>query len=316
MTDLTIIIVTYKGWKRLEMCLEAVAAFSGEAFSKEVIIVDNTPDPGEISPLKSVYPEFTYIHNTINGGYGYAVNKGVEICSGRYILVLNPDTVAGESAVKDLLAAAEKHPEFSIISCRQVNEKGKECNVMSSFPQFRNLTGFMRSIFRKKPFGAEGDFIFPDWVSGSVMLLSKESFQRLGGFDDDYWMYFEDVDICKRAWDSGSKVALLQNAVIEHNHGGSSRIDLKTTSLTKTEVHISRHVYFSKHSRGVGGAGIQIFLVFNNLITNLILTVPGLIFFFIPKIFIRTLIFKRLVIYYMNALSGRSWISPGSVNHR
>lgn len=314
MTELSIIIVTYRGWMRLDKCLFSLAAFSG-ALSIEVIIVDNTPDKDEISPIMAKYPSFTYLHNNINGGYGYANNKGVEHSSGKYLLILNPDTVAGESAVTSLLVVVKKHPEFAIVSCRQVNEKGRECNVMSSLPEFRNLTGLIRSVSGKKSFPADGEFIFPGWVSGSVMLMSKERFNALGGFDDDYWMYFEDVDICKRARDSGGKVVLLQNVSIEHNHGGSSRIDLRTASLTKTEVHISRHVYFSKHRKGLQMVAIQGFLVLNNLVTNFLLALPGLLFFFIPKIFIRALIFRRLVSYYLIAAAGRSWISPRSVNN-
>lgn len=315
MTDLSIIIVTYKGWNRLDLCLSSLKAFSGERFSKEVIVVDNTPDQNEISEVKSKYPGFTFIHNIINGGYGYAVNIGVEHCTGRYILVLNPDTVAGETAVLSLVEAAEKHPEYPIISCRQVNEKGKECNVMSSFPGFRNLTGLMRSFTGKKAFPSEGNFIFPDWVSGSVLLMRNETFRKLNGFDDDYWMYFEDVDLCKRASLLGN-VALLNDTVIEHNHGGSSRVNPETTALTKTEVHISRHVYISKHKKGPERSGIQLFLILNNLVTNLIAAIPGLILFFIPSLRIRTLIFAKLVAYYLGSAANGSWISPRSVNYR
>lgn len=159
------------------------------------------------------------------------------------------------------------------------------------------------------------DIIFPDWVSGSVILIKKESFGKLNGFDDDYWMYFEDVDLCRRVRDNGGEVAFIKNVTIEHNHGGSSRINLKTTSLTKTEVLISRHLYLSKHLKGFERVLVQIFLVLNNLIPGFILALAGLVLFFIPKLFCRTLIFFRLVGYYFNALLKLSWISPRSIRN-
>lgn len=316
MTDLSIIIVTYKGWKRLEKCLEPLSSFRNEVFRKEVIIVDNTPDPEEISTIKHRYPGFTYIHNTVNCGFANGSNTGAVIAAGKYLLFLNPDTVASEASIDTLVSTAEKNPDWFILSCRQVNEKGKECIVTGTFPEFLTLTGTMRALFGKtKKDLVNSDIVFPDWTSGSVILIRKKYFDDLHGFDQDFWMYFEDMDLCRRAWNSGGKVALLKDCTIEHNHGGSSRIDTVTASLTKTEVHISRHVYISKHKAGMARVGIQFFLVVNNLITNLLTAVPGLVLFFVPKIFVRTLIFKNLVVYYIRSAYRQTWISSRSVNH-
>ena len=141
-------------------------------------------------------------------------------------------------------------------------------------------------------------------------------FQNIGGFDEDFWMYFEDVDICKRVTDRGGKIASCNTVSIEHNHGGSSRINIRTSSLTKTEVHISRHVYISKHTKGVEKHLIQIFLVLNNLLSSSLMALAGLILFFIPKIFARTVIFVRLITFYSGAAIRQSWISLRSVNSK
>lgn len=316
MTDLSIIIVTYKGWQRLDKCLASLESISGSRFSKEVIIVDNTPDPDEISSIKNKYTSFKFIRTPVNGGYGYGVNHGAKTASGKYLLVLNPDTVVSQPAIDHLVEFAQNDSANAIISCRQVNEKGRECNVNGVFPAFLNLTGILRSIFRPPLPVKKGNIIYPDWISGSVMLIARSTFDKLNGFDEDFWMYFEDTDICRRLSESGGEVALLTDTVIEHNHGASSRTDIKTTSLTKTEVHISRHVFISKHIKGFKGAAIQTFLVINNLLTNMLVAVPGLVFFFIPKIFARALIFKNLVAYYTNSIQKGTWISPRSVNYR
>jgi GT2 family glycosyltransferase len=329
MTDLSVIIVSYKGWGPLTKCLKALNAFTGEKFSTEVIVVDNNSGDDMINKIAVQFPRFTFVHNEVNGGFASGCNLGARSAGGRFLLFLNPDTVASESEVGKLIDIAIKNPDITILTCRQVNEKGTECNVTGPFPGFNNLTGFQRAVSKllspevkmknkspEIPLEAfYSDIEFPDWVSGSVILMRKDSFLSLHGFDDDYWMYFEDVDICRRVSDSGGVIAYCRDTTIEHNHGGSSRTDLKTTSLTKTEVFISRHVYISKHKKGTGKFLIQTFLVLNNLITGGLTALMGLVLFFIPKAFARTLIYFRLIRYYVNSTFRSSWISPRSVNY-
>jgi GT2 family glycosyltransferase len=321
MADLSIIIVSYKGWERLTKCLEALKSFTGKNFSIEVIVVDNKSGDETIYKIEKQFSKFRFIHNEINGGFANGCNLGSKSAAGEFILFLNPDTVASESEVEKLLNIAKQNPAFSILSCRQVNENRKECIVSGPFPQFFNLTGFQKAIFGKRKSGRisektdqEAKLLFPDWISGSVVLIRKELFQKIKGFDEDFWMYFEDVDLCKRVRNIPGEIAFCRNITIEHNHGGSSRINLKTASLTKTEVHISRHIYISKHKTGLDKVLIQTFLIINNLISGGLMALLGLLFFFVPKLFARTLIYFRLINYYTGSLFRRSWISPRSVN--
>ena len=319
MTDLSIIIVCFKGWERLNKCLEALNSFKGENFRAEVIVVDNKSDDDTINKIEIRFPKFRFIYNKINGGFANGCNLGAGNASGEFLLFLNPDTVASESEIEKLLNIAKQNPEFAILSCRQVNEKGKESVAYGPFPSMFNLTGFQRAIFgnrmselrRQTP-----EVSFPDWISGSVVLIRQTTFRQISGFDEDFWMYFEDVDLCRRIRKIDSEIAFCRNITIEHNHGGSSRINLKTASLTKTEVHISRHVYVSKHKTGIEKYVIQTFLVLNNLISGGIMAFLGLLLFFIPKVFSRTLIYYKLIRYYIGSLFRLSWISPRSVNFR
>jgi GT2 family glycosyltransferase len=227
--------------------------------------------------------------------------------------------------VEKLLNIARENQSFGIVSCRQVNENGKESIASGPFPMLWNLTGFQRSIFGgrnsndsgRKPQAAHRvpEISFPDWISGSVVLIRKEIFREINGFDEDFWMYFEDVDLCRRIRNLDLEVAFCKNVTIEHNHGGSSRVNLKTASITKTEVHISRHLYISKHKTGLDRIAIQTFLVINNLISAGLMALLGLLFFFVPKLFARTLIFFRLIRYYVGSVFRLSWISPRSVNY-
>jgi GT2 family glycosyltransferase len=148
------------------------------------------------------------------------------------------------------------------------------------------------------------------------MLISIDDYHSLKGFDEDYWMYFEDVDLCKRATNIGGLIAFCNNITIEHNHGGSSRINKAVASLTKAEVQISRHIYFSKHKSGIQKVLIQFFLISNNLISFGLVAFAGILLFFIPKLFLRTLIYIKLIRYYASVLTSGSWESHMSVNYR
>ncbi len=323
MTDLSIIIVSFRGYGRLRQCLDSLKNISGQKLTTEVIIVNNCPGDEVFYSIEKQYPGFRFIDNKTNGGYSNGCNVGASVATGKYFLMLNPDTVVTEEALEALLSAARSNPSFIITSCRQVNEKGRENIAWGPFPEFKNLTGFMRAVSgsdyksqRKMNQEFSSRFFFPDWVSGSVILISKGDFARLNGFDEDFWMYFEDVDLCRRARNLGGEVAFCSDIVIEHNHGGSSRINKNTASLTKTEVIISKHLYISKHKEGFNKLNIQTFLVLNNFISFGLLAIAGVIFFFIPKLYLRTLIYVRLLDYYSGSLLRGSWISPRSVNFR
>jgi GT2 family glycosyltransferase len=319
MTDLSIIIVCHKGWPRLYKCLEALNSFTGATFSIEVIVVDNKSEDEEILKIEKQFPKFRFIYNKINGGFANGSNLGARHASGDFILFLNPDTVAAESEIEKLLNTAKQNREFTLVSCKQLSEKGKESIAYGPFPDLFNLTGFQRAIFkslRPQTKNPVPDISFPDWISGSVVLIRQDTFNKLNGFDEDYWLYFEDVDLCKRIRDSSGKTAFCNFVTIEHNHGGSSRINSKTTNLTKTEVYISRHVYISKNKRGIEKLLIQTFLVINNLISGSLMALLGVVFFFIPKVYSRTLIYCNLINYYSASLFRLSWISPRSVNFR
>lgn len=318
MTDLSVIIVSYKGWDKLIKCLSALNGFTGNKFIFEVIVVDNNSEDDNILKIENQFPSFKFIHNAVNGGYANGINLGCKAAHGEFILILNPDTIASEPAIEKLLMTARSNSDYIIISCRQVNEEGRETKSFGEFPSLFKLTGLQRFISSlisgkadKKLSG--GPVIFPDWVSGSVILTRKDLFEQINGFYEGFWMYFEDVDLCKRVRNSGRKIALLRDVTIEHSHGGSSRINLRTKSITKSEVKFSQHVYISRNLRGIERVFSQIFLVANNLISGFLMAVIGLVLFFIPEIFVNTLIFYRLAKYYTISLVNKTWISPRSV---
>jgi len=306
--DLSVIIVSYRGWGRLSRCLDALSAFNFKSFSMEVIVVDNNSGDGIINDFEKKFSRFRFIKNSINGGYAYGCNRGAESANGDFLMILNPDTVVSEKEIEELLVNAKRHPEYYILSCRQVREDGKGSIGAGKFPGL--------SSGNLIPFEPDSDLTFPDWVSGSLMLFRRETYTLLNGFDESFWMYYEDVDICKRARNAGGVIAFYNDIVIEHNHGGSTRINLQVTSVTKCEVQISRHVFIRKHYNGLKRFLLQFLSVADNIVTATLTGVLGLVFFFVPKLFVRSLIMFRITKYYFGAMKRRSWISPRSVMYR
>lgn len=314
--DISIIIVNYKSWKHLSDCLDALKNFKKNKFSFEVIVVDNFSNDGLLNEFLKKYSEFTFIENSGNNGFANGCNLGALNSVGNHLLFLNPDTIADEKTIYFMLKKASSNPEYGIVSCNQVNSNGSSEKIDRLFPSPLTLFGLLRVFFRSfsKNTKENKKLIFPDWVSGSVILISRKWFQKVNGWDEDYWMYYEDVDLSKKVRGEGGEVVLLKNKSIIHNHGGSSRINLKTAAITKTEVLISKHVYIHNHFNGALKFVMFFGLIFVNIIFKFILALIGIIFFFIPKLKLNLYLFIEMVKYYYHTLKKGSWLSSRSMN--
>lgn len=321
MPDLSVVIVNYKSWPRLGHCLDSLKVIAENQFTFEVIIIDNVSNDGKLEKFQAKYSGFRFILNAGNNGFANGCNLGAEFAKGDYLLFLNPDTVINEQALLEMLMKVRVSKANSIISCRQIKEDGSEDRPFGKFLSPSTLTGWLRALNRilkgrGKELLNETEFGTPDWVSGSVVMISKKSLLNIGGWDEDFWMYFEDVDLCKRARGEGGDVIFLRDVTLEHNHGGSSRLNIRVKTITKTEVNISRHVYISKHEKGFKGIYMQTFLVLDNLIVGFVPAFIGALFFFDKRMFVTPMIYFSLCKYYLNAISHRTWISPRSVRYR
>jgi GT2 family glycosyltransferase len=284
--------------------------------------VDNFSNDGQFPIFKQKYSKFTFIENTGNNGFSDGCNFGASIATGSHFLFLNPDTKLTFEALETLLQTAVSHPEIGILSCLQINENNVFYKQNNLFPALGRFFGISRAIFRKlnkakleERFNTTTDLFYPDWVTGAVIFISKNWFDKIKGWNEDYWLYFEDVDLCKKVSDLGGKVAVTRKATVFHQHGGASRINVKTKALTKTEVIISKHVYISNQF----STGIQIYLqsllIIRVLLEKTLLSVISLFLFFIPKLKVNRLMLKNVSVYYFNALQKQTWISPRAMNY-
>ena len=321
MTDLSIIIVNFRGWIRLAKCLDSLTNIDDSRFSFDVVIVDNHSNDGLLESFQERYPRFLFVKNSGNNGFSNGCNLGVKHTNGGCLLFLNPDTVITADAIFELLIETRSRKLCSIVSCQQVREDGSHERPYGHFLTPLTLTGWLRGLAKiglwkplKKAIETD-DFIYPEWVSGSVIMILRDSLKVLGGWDQDYWMYFEDVDLCNRAGRLGGEIVLIKRCCVEHNHGGSSRINWRVTALTKSEVNISRHVYISKHEVGFKAVMMHTFLLINNLLLGFIPALLGLSLFFVKGLFASANSYFQLVGYYARRLASCNWLSHRSVNY-
>ena len=321
MPDISIIIVNYKGWKRLKQCLDSLKLITDSRFSHEVIIIDNLSNDGQLEVFIEFYPAFTFIVNSGNLGFASGCNLGASKSHGSFLLFLNPDTIITADALFSLFKEILTRKKYSIISCGLVNENGTKERLNRNFLSVFTVTGWLRALNRlvgrqkERLFFQTGDYLYPDWVSGSVIMISRESFIELGGWDEDFWMYYEDVDLCRRAKLQNGEIVILKNTSIVHSHGGSSRINQKTTALTKTEVNISRHIYVSKHETGSRAILMHLILILDNMVLGLPVAIAGMLFFFINRLNIKSRVYFKLANFYLERINSNTWLSKRSVNY-
>lgn len=252
MSSLSIIIVSYRCWSRLDACLQSLAA--QDLHGLEVIVVDNHSDDGCAQDFVAQHPQVQFILQDINGGFAQACNKGASIATGEWLLFLNPDTILQPNTLLPLLERVNKEPDWKLIGIRQINEKGKDTRPHGIFlewwnvwPPIKSLQALIMGSAKSRSKWSNDPISFPDWISGSFVLIRKTDFVELGGWDERFWMYCEDMDLSKRAADKGWKRVMYNNITCMHSHGGSSRINPTVKALTKSHVIISTIKYLHKH---------------------------------------------------------------------
>ena len=236
---------------RLALSLEAGA----QGLPLELRVVDNDSGDGSVERLREALPDAAVIEMGRNAGFGSGVNRAVAEAQGRYLFILNPDTVVYPAAIVRLVEFLEAHPEVALGAPLMVDSHGTRHPSARRFPTagaaiFRNT--FMGRLFPRNRFthGYLMDDLATDrptevdWVSGSAMMVRRSDFEAVGGFDEGFFMYCEDIDICKRLWESGRAVAFVPDARVEHKIGASSD---KVQGPMILAHHRSMLRYYRKH---------------------------------------------------------------------
>ena len=272
--DISVIILNWNTKDLLRNCLASLSC-PGTDFRLEAIVVDNSSEDGSREMVLEEFPEAILIVNPTNIGFGAGNNVAVPEAKGRYLLFLNSDTTVMEGALLKMLRYADLNPTIGILGPKLLNGDGSLQFSCRRYPQiamafFRNT--FLGKLFPKNPF--TNDYLMQDWdhstpldvdwVSGAALMIRRTLVDQIGCFDEDFYMYCEDVDLCWRANhapfsaaprenvnfgselspQSNWRVSYFPEAVIYHLIGKSS--DQAPTRMSY-EFHRSQYLFYKKH---------------------------------------------------------------------
>ncbi len=212
--ELSVIIVSYNVKHFLEQCLLSVRKASRDIGCK-VFVVDNNSADGSCSMVRSEFPEVKLIMNNVNRGFSAANNQALKIAEGKFILLLNPDTIVEEDTFKKCISFMDSHPDAGIVGVRMIDGKGRylpesKRGIPTPETAFFKMMGFPRLFPRSERFNryylGHLDHLQTsraDAISGAFMFLRRETVLKAGHFDNDYFMYGEDIDYSYRLMKAG-----------------------------------------------------------------------------------------------------------------
>jgi GT2 family glycosyltransferase len=249
MVPLSIIIVNWNTKEFLLPCLSSI--FEKEkGISREVIIVDNGSQYGNVNEVKNTFPLVHLIENEKNLGFAKAANQGLQKASGRYALLLNPDTQVKDGAIERLVSFMDAHSDVGVAGAQLLNADGSKQNSIANFPSLGTELlnkSLLRWLFPKKFPGKEGNYSEPievDSVIGACLMVRRDTLDQVGLLDEDYFLFLEETDWCYRMKREGWKVYHIPQAEVYHFQGKSAE---KEKERARVEYFRSRYHFFKKN---------------------------------------------------------------------
>ncbi|MGB5512800.1 MAG: glycosyltransferase family 2 protein [Woeseiaceae bacterium] len=315
---LSIVTVNYHSWSHLEAALVALQKDFPDDW--EVIAVDNESKQESLSEFSARFPWVKFIGNPVNSGFGAGCNIGVKAATGEQLLFMNPDVIASCQSIQALIDIKAKH-NIGIVAPQQVSKHGKPQKVFDDFPSVLNQSKTLKALLRvllpsrfPDPRADHEAITYCDWVTGSALLIDRADFDAVGGWAEDYWMYVEDADLCRKAHDKGLTVAYVPEVEVIHAHGGSSRINIDVKSMTKLEVIISKHVYTARHTAGLERWLTHTLIILLRLPMLIVASILDLFTLRrVPVLRVRNRMLAGLLKYYSGVIRTGSWLSPRAI---
>jgi GT2 family glycosyltransferase len=256
---ITFVTVAYKGPELIRNLLKGVELAKFD-FPFEYILVNNNAGDATAEIVKEQFPWVTYVDAPGNVGFAAGNNIGFRLAKGEYVMCVNPDLTIFPGEVEKLVQYADAHPEFGIVGPRLLNPNG---TIQKNFHRFPSplIPVYRRTLMGKTPWGKRAiaryflEDVDPmslrevDGLFGAALLIRKKALEDFGHFDEGYFMYFEDVDLCRRAWEKGWKVGYFPDACFVHYHQRESYSKQPWKSLFNplSRAHIASAVrYFRK----------------------------------------------------------------------
>lgn len=257
MLDLSFVVVSWNAKQYLVECLKSIET-EAASFRYEIIVVDNGSSDGTIENLQANFPGVILICNGENLGFAKANNIGINKCKGKYICLINSDVKLLQECICSMVQYINAHPSIGILGPRIFNSDHTKQNSCKYFPTL--LSEFFRAvaldaIFKNtrfnvvfKPHSSPDVITSVDVLSGCFWMVRKEAFDEAGLFDERFFIYAEDKDLCKRFKEKGWKIVYNPNAQAIHYGGASSAnapirfyIEMQLANLQYWEKHFNRH---------------------------------------------------------------------------
>ncbi len=234
--DLSVIVVNWNVRDLLRCCLASVLYPHPHTPtpppSLEIIVVDNASTDGSVEMIRAEFPQVSLIANADNRGFPAANNQGIAAAQGRYVLLLNPDTEIVGDALTTLVRYMDTHPDVGMVGPQLLHPNGCVQSSRRRFPTLATLflestwleSWAPRSLLRRYYFLDQPDDVTldVDWITGAAMLTRREAIQQVGGLDESFFMYSEELDWCRRVKAAGWRVVYHPAAQVVHHVGQSS----------------------------------------------------------------------------------------------
>lgn len=267
MADLSIIIISWNVREFLAACLDSITAHTGD-LNVEVVVVDSYSSDGTVDMVRDRYQWVRFLPQSSNLGFTRGNNLGLAAAQGRHLMLLNPDTEVVDDALPRMVHYLDEHPDVGVVGPHTLNSDGSTQSTRRRFPNF--VTALFESTWLQ-PFAprsmldryyardiADSEIAEVDWVQGSALMIRRKAYGQIGGLDEQYVMFSEEMDWCKRVRNAGWRVVYLGDAQIVH-HGG------KSTEQVSAMAHIyfqtSKIRYFRKFHGPLAAVALRVFLV-------------------------------------------------------
>ncbi len=230
--DVSILIVHTFKKKSLRQTLRGIVR-SAPRCAYEIIIIDNNPPAGVAEMLKKEFPWIRHLPQAKNLGFGGAMNQGINIAKGEYVLIFNPDIVVSPGALDELKAFMDDNADVGIAGPKLTNPDGSLQYSCVRQPTFM-LPAYRRTFLGKLPHASaaveeylmqdvsHNEIINVDSLMGAALFTRRAHLDQVGLFDEQFFMYYEDNDLCRRFWENGFRVVYMPMATMMHYHGRAS----------------------------------------------------------------------------------------------
>jgi N-acetylglucosaminyl-diphospho-decaprenol L-rhamnosyltransferase len=238
-----------------DLVLRCIGALNADGVD-QIVVIDNASVDGSVEAVRARDPDVDLVALSTNVGFGAAVNRAIARTAAPYVLIVNPDVVVEPGSTKELVGVLDAHPDIGVVAPRIETEAGRLYESARRFPSFGDALGhaFLHFVWPSNPYSRrykmtdwDHGAADVDWVAGTHLLVRRTAWDEIGGFDERFFMYMEDVDLCRSMAGHGWRVRYEPRARVVHGIGRST--DQTPYRMIKMH-HVSMYRYVEKTWKG------------------------------------------------------------------